>query len=165
MTESEIFAENLIGGCREFFLRMNESMACEEVNVQYEERRVTYFPDTKLKQQPFVLRYTVDKNGLTAEIKLNYIDCYVDLIEKMPEHMKNLFRTIKNCKLDECKIFDQKCGMRRVWRLDGKYYHLCSYKYYFTPDISNPDDVKYYEIIIREEIKAAKARKKHNTAI
>lgn len=46
----------------------------------------------------------------------------------------------------------------------GEHYYLCSYKFYFNPDISNPDNVEYYAEIIKAEVAASKARKKHNTA-
>ena len=108
---------------------------------------------------------------------MNFIDCYTDTIEKMLEHIKAMFRTIKRCH-SESETCDRpwvdglpvwidgspNCGLKRTYTLEGEHYYLCSWNYYFNPDISNPDDVQYYIKIIREEVAAAKARKKHNTA-
>ena len=181
MTKSEIFAEQLKDGAREFFLRMNEILENEGLIIRHGDKRVpnrvTYFPDTNRKnplvlkkQQPLVLRYTVENNGeLTVELKLNFIDCYTDMIEKMPEHVKKMFRNIRRCHSAHkicCNSWHDgppHCGTRRTYTLDGEHYYLCSYEYYFKPDISNPDDVKYYAGIIKAEVAAAKARKKHNT--
>jgi hypothetical protein len=160
----ETFAEHLTGGVREFYLRMEKLLECEEVTVRYENNRVIYFPDTKLKQQPLVFRYTINENGLTVELKLNFISYYADLIEQMPEHIKEVFRLIKHCGYKTCEQ-GLKCGMRRTWTLDGNHYYLCSYKFYFNPDIPNPDDAEYYAKIIKAEATAAKARKKHLTTI
>ena len=109
MTKDEIFAGCLDNGSRDFFLKMNEILENEGLVIRYGDKRfpnrVTYYPDTNRKnplelkkQQPLVLRYTIDKNNeLTIELKLNFIDCYTDIIEKMPEHIKNMFRTIRYC--------------------------------------------------------------------
>jgi hypothetical protein len=180
MKKSEIFAGQLKGGTREFFLRMNEILENEGLIIRHGDKRitnrVTYFPDTNRKQplelkkqQPLVLRYTIEENGgLTVDLKLNFMYCYTDIIEKMPEHIKGVFRHINQCRLYKCHMFDResdhKCGMRRTWTIDGKHFYLCSYDYYFHPDISNSDDVEYYAKIIKAEVSAAKARKKHNTA-
>jgi len=189
MTKSEIFAGQLNGGTREFFLRMNEILENEGLIIRHGDKRitnrVTYFPDTNRKQplvlkkqQPLVLRYTIDNNGeLTVELKLNFIDCYTDIIEKMPEHIKKLFRSIKLCYngqetcdrpwIDGKPVWidgSPNCGLKRTYTLDGEHHYLCSWNYYFNPDISNPDDVEYYAKIIKAEVAAAKARKKHNTA-
>ena len=188
MTKAEVFAEQLNNGTRDFFLRMNEILEREGLIIRYGDKRfpnrVTYFPDTNRKQplelkkqQPLVLRYTLDENGLTVELKLNYVDCYTDIIEKMPEHIKKLFRSIRRC-YSEQEFCDRpwidgrpvwidgspNCGLKRAYTLDGEHYYLCSYQYYFKPDISNPDDVEYYAKIIKAEVSAAKARRKHNTA-
>jgi len=161
------FSQQLQERERTFFLRMDKLMEREEVVVRYSENSVTYFPDTKLKLQPLVLRFTVKNGELSVEMKLNFIDCYTDQIEKMPERIKEMFRSILHCPSARCDRSWQndtpRCGTRRTYALDGKPYYLCSYKYYFTPDISNPDDAKYYAEIIRAEIQMVKARKKHNT--
>ena len=95
----------------------------------------------------------------------------------MPEHIKKMFRTIRRCH-SESKTCDRpwvdnlpvwidgspNCGLKRTYTLDGEHYYLCSWNYYFNPDISNPDDVEHYIKIIKAEVAAAKARKKHNTA-
>jgi len=182
MTTSENFAEQLKQGNREFFLRMNGILEKEGLIIRCGDKRfanrVTYFPDTNRKnplelkkQQPLVLRYTIDDNGLTVELKLNYLHYYPDIIDNMPEHIKNVLRSIKHCRIETCGGYEGdsqttlKCGGRRGWMLDGKPYYLCSYDYYFNPDISNPDDVEHYAKIIKAEVAAAKARKKHNTAL
>ena len=190
MTKSEIFAEQLQNGTRDFFLLMNDILEKEGLIVRHGDKRITnritYFPNTNRKnplelkkQQPLVLRYTIEKNGvLTVELKLNFIDCYTDIIEKMPEHIKKLFRSIKKC-CCECETCDRtwidgrpvwidgspNCGLKRTYTLDDEHYYLCSWNFYFAPDISNPDDVEYYAEIIKAEVSAAKARKKHNTAL
>ena len=165
----DLFLQKLSEHEREFFLRIDELMECEEVVVHYNENSVTYFPDTKLKQQPVVLRYTVKNGELMVELKLNFIDCYTDLIEKMPENIKEMFRSIRHCSRSQ-KICDRswhdgspKCGLRRTYTLDGKHYYLCSWQYYFNPDISKFDDAEYYTKIIHAEVQMAKSRKKHNT--
>lgn len=184
MTNTELFAQQLNNGTREFFLQMHNTLDREGLIIRHSENRITYFPDTNRKQplelkkqQPLVLRYTLNKNELTVELKLNFIDCYTDLIEKMPEHIKKIFRTIRWCH-NESETCDRpwvdglpvwidgspNCGLKRTYTLDGKHYYICSWNYYFTPDISNPDDVQYYVKIIKSEVAAAKARKKHNTA-
>ena len=189
MTESEIFAEQLPNGTRDFFLRMNEILEKEGLIVRYGDKRITnritYFPNTNRKQplelkkqQPLVLRYTIHENGvLTVEMKLNFIDCYTDIIEKMPEHIKKMFRSIKKC-CSECETCDRpwvdgrpvwidgspNCGLKRTYTLDEEHYYLCSWNFYFNPVISNPHDVEYYAEIIKAEVAAAKARKTHNTA-
>ena len=123
-----------------------------------------------------MLRYTVESDGLTVDLKLNFMDCYTDLIEKMPEHIKELFRAIRHCS-SESETCDRpwvdgkpvwidgspNCGVKRTYTLDGVHYYLCSCGYYFHPDIANQDDVAHYAQIIRAEVAAAKARKKHNT--
>ena len=188
MTKSEFFADQLKDGARAFFLRMNEILENEGLIIRHGDKRitnrVTYFPDTNRKQpnelkkqQPLVLRYTIENNGeLTVELKLNFIDCYTDIIETMPEYIKELFRSIKKC-CSECETCDRpwidgspvwidgspNCGLKRTYTLDGEHYYLCSWNYYFNPDISNPDDVEYYAKIIKAEVAAAKASKKHNT--
>ena len=95
----------------------------------------------------------------------------------MPEHIKKMFRSIKKC-CSECETCDRpwvdglpvwidgssNCGLKRTYTLDGEHYYLCSWNYYFKPDISNPNDVEYYAEIIKAEVSAAKARKKHNTS-
>ncbi len=184
MTKDEIFAQQLDDGTREFFLQMNERLEQEGLIIRHGDKGITYFPDTNRKQplelkkqQPLVLRYTLDKTGLTVELKLNFIDCYTDIIEKMPEHIKKMFRTIRRCH-SESETCDRpwvdglpvwidgsaNCGLKRTYTIDGEHYYLCSWNYYFNPDVSNPDDVQYYVEIIKAEIAAAKARKKHNTA-
>ena len=186
MTNAETFAGYLSNGPRHFFLRMNEILEREGLIIRHGDKRfpnrITYFPNTNRKQplelkklQPLVLRYTVDKNRLTVELKLNFIDCYTDIIEKMPEHIKEVFRAIRRCGENEhCDRpwIDGKpvwidgspnCGLKRTYTLDGEHYYLCSWNFYFIPDISNPDDVEYYAEIIKAEVAAAKARKKHNT--
>jgi len=185
MTETAIFAQRLNNGKREFFLQMNEILQNEGLIIQHSDSRITYFPDTNRKnplelkkQQPLVLRYTIDDNNdVTVELKLNFIDCYTDIIEKMPERIKNMFRSIRRCH-SESKTCDRpwvdglpvwidgsaNCGLKRTYTLDGEHYYLCSWSYYFNPDISSPDDVQYYVKIIKAEVAAAKARKKHNTA-
>jgi|GEM_PF-1071055 len=189
MTRAEIFARQLDNGACDFFLRMNEILENEGLIIRYGDKsvpnRITYFPDTNRKnplelkkQQPLVLRYTIDKNGeLIVDLKLNFIDCYTDIIEKMPEHIKKMFRSIKKC-CSESETCDRpwidglpvwidgssNCGLKRTYTLDDEHYYLCSWNYYFNPDISNPDDVKYYIEIIKAEVAAAKSRKKHNTA-
>ena len=189
MTETELFAQQLQVGTREFFLKMHEILENEGLIIRHGDKRVTnritYFPDTNRKNprelkklQPLVLRYTIGKDSeLTIELKLNFIDCYTDIIEKMPEHIKKMFRTIRRCH-SECETCDRpwvdglpvwidgspNCGLKRTYTLDGEHYYLCSWNYYFNPDISNTDDVQYYEKIIKAEVAAAKARKKHNTA-
>jgi hypothetical protein len=189
MTKAEIFAGHLKNGNRDFFLRMNEILENEGLIICYGDKRitnrVTYFPDTNRKQpgtlkkqQPLVLRYTIDNNGeLKVELKLNFIDCYTDIIEKMPEYIKKMFCSIKRC-CKECETCDRpwiddrpvwidgspNCGLKRTYTLDGEHYYLCSWAYYFNLDISNTNDVEYYAKIIKAEVAAAKARKKHNTA-
>ena len=173
-----------MNGSREFFLKMNEILEKAGLIIRYGDNHVTYYPDTNRKQpgelkklQPLVLRYIIDNDELTAEVKLNFIDCYTNIIEKMPEHIKELFRSIRRCHsgsetcdrpwIDGKPIWidgSTNCGIRRTYMLDGEYYYLCSYMYYFTPDISNPDDVEYYAEIILAEVAAAKARKKHNVS-
>jgi len=183
MTNAETFADQLRIGNREFFLLMNEILESDGLIIQYSDNRVTYFPDTNRKeprvlkkQQPLVLRYTIEAGALTVELKLNFIDCYTDMIEQMPEHVKSMFRSIWHCGqnpycdrpwVDGVPVWidgSPNCGIRRTYTIDGVHYHLCSYKYYFTPDISNPDDVEYYAAIIKAEVSAAKTRKKHNVA-
>ncbi|MCL2089487.1 MAG: hypothetical protein FWH14_08390 [Oscillospiraceae bacterium] len=188
MKTAEEFANQLHNGTREFFLRMNEILEREGLIIRYGGKRITnritYFPDTNRKQplelkkqQPLVLRYTVNDNGLMVELKLNFIHCYTDIIEKMPEHIKNMFRTIRRCH-SESETCDRpwvdglpvwidgspNCGLKRTYTLNGEHYYLCSWNYYFNPDISNPDDVEHYAEIIKAEVAAAKARKKHNTS-
>ena len=188
MTGAEIFAQQLGNGTREFFLRMNEILENEGLIIRHGDKsvpnRIIYFPDTNRKnplelkkQQPLVLRYTIDKNGeLTVELKLNFIDCYTDIIEKMPEHIKKMFRKIRRCHsesetcglpwVDGLPVWidgSSECGLKRTYTLDGEHYYLCSWNYYFNPDISNPDDVQHYIKIIKTEVAAAKSRKKHNT--
>lgn len=188
MTKTEMFAGHLSNGSREFFLRMNDILENEGLIIRHGDKRVpnrvTYFPDINRKQplvlkkqQPLVLRYTVDDDRLTVELKLNFIDCYTDMIEKMPEHIKAMFRSIRRCHsgqescdrpwVDGRPVWidgSTNCGLKRTYTLDGEHYYLCSYKYYFNPDISNPGDVGYYAEIIKAEVSAAKARQKHNTA-
>lgn len=185
MTNAEIFAGHMNNGAHAFFLRMHDILENEGLIIRYGDNRVTYFPDTNRKQprelkkqQPLVLRYTMDNHGaLTVELKLNFIHCYTEIIERMPEHIKRMFRAIRHC-CSACETCDRpwvngkpvwidgsaNCGLKRAYTLDGAHYHLCSWKYYFTPNTSNPDDVEYYAAIIRAEVSAAKARKKHNTA-
>ena len=189
MTNIALFAQQLNGGTREFFLKMNDVLAREGLIIRHGDKRITsritYFPDTNRKnprelkkQQPLVLRYTIDNNGeLTVELKLNFLDCYTDIIEKIPEHIKKMFRSIKAC-CRECETCDRpwvgglpvwidgspNCGLKRTYTLGGEHYYLCSWNYYFHPDISDPDDVEYYAKIVMAEVAAAKARKKHNTA-
>ena len=162
----ELFILQLSEHEREFFMRMDKLMKFEEVVVCYKENSVTYFPDTDLKQQPLILRYIVKNGELTVELKLNFIDCYTDLINTMPEHIKSLFRSIKNCDhVTDSSCGNKNCGIRRSYTLDSIHYYLCSYKYYFNIDIFNLDDIEYYIKIINAEIQAVKARKKHNTTI
>ena len=83
MTKTELFAQQLHNGTREFFLRMNEILVREGLVIRHGDKRVTnritYFPDTNRKNplelkklQPLVLRYTLDNDGeLTVELKLN----------------------------------------------------------------------------------------------
>ena len=176
MTKAEMFAGLLSSENREFFLEMNEILGNEGLIITHSNNRITYFPDTNRKnplelkkQQPLVLRYTIDENGeLIVELKLNFIDCYADLIEKMPEHIKMVFRSISRCgACAACKLPRDdgypNCGIRRVYVIDGEHYYSCSYKFYYHIDISNPDDVEYYAKIIESEVSAAKARKKHRT--
>ncbi|MDR1687006.1 MAG: hypothetical protein LBS21_00135 [Clostridiales bacterium] len=95
----------------------------------------------------------------------------------MPERIKEMFRGIRRCYsgsqtcdrpwVNNLPVWidgSPNCGLKRTYKLDDKIYYLCSWNFYFTPDISNPDDVKYYAEIIKEEVAAAKARKKTNTA-
>ena len=178
MEKIEIFAEQLNDGNREFFLRMNEVLENEGLIIRHGDKsvtnRVTYFPDTNRKQpgelkkqQPLVLRYTVDNSELTVDLKLNFIDCYTSIVEKMPEHIKELFRSIRYCGRSPdcgCSSGAKPCGCRRTYSLDGEHYYMCSYNYYLNPDVSNPADVEYYAKIIKAEVLAAKERKKHNTA-
>ena len=181
MTQTEMFAEQLKDGTRDFFLRMNEILENEGLIILHDDKRitnrVTYFPDTNRKNprelkplQPLVLRYTMSENELIVELKLNFIDCYTDIIEKMPEHIKKIFHSIRRCHsaheicCNSWRDGSPHCGTRRTYTLDGEHHYLCSYQYYFNPDISNPDDVEYYAKIIIAEVAAAKARKKHNTA-
>jgi len=184
MIEAERFAERLPNGVREFFVRMHEILENAGLVIRYNDKSVTYYPDTNRKQprelkkqQPLVLRYTIDKNNeLTIELKLNFIDCYTDIIEKMPEHIKKMFCAIRHCR-SESETCDRpwvdglpvwidgsaNCGLKRTYTLDGTHYYLCSWNYYFNPNISDPDDVQHYGKIIKAEVAAAKARKKHNT--
>ena len=189
MTDVERFSAQLHGGPREFFLRMHAILENDGLIVRHGDKRitnrVTYFPDTNRKNprelkklQPLVLRYTVNDGGvLTVELKLNFVDCYTDVIETMPERIKEMFRSIKRCSSDsetcDRPWVDGKpvwidgspnCGTKRTYTLDGKHHYLCSWNYYFRPDVSEPEDVEYYAAIIRAEVAAAKARKKHNTA-
>ena len=188
MTKAEAFADCLDNATRAFFLRMHEVLENEGLIIRYGDKRfpdrVTYFPDTNRKQprelkklQPLVLRYTLESNRLTVDLKLNFIHCYTDSIEKMPEHIQRMFQSIRHC-CSESESCDRpwvdgkpvwidgspNCGIKRTYTLHGKHYYLCSYGYYFHPDISNPDDVEHYAEIIRAEVSAAKAREKHNTA-
>ena len=187
MTNAELFAGNLDNDAREFFLRMHEILENDGLIIRYGDKRfpnrITYFPDTNRKQprelkklQPLVLRYTIEDSELTIDLKLNFIDCYTDIIEKMPEHIKEMFRSIRHCSsasetcdrpwVDGKPVWidgSSNCGLKRTYTLDGKHYYLCSYAYYFRPDITNPEDVEHYAKIIQAEVLAAKARKKHNT--
>lgn len=163
--ENDLHKEGLHIGKNEFLLRMEKILAHEGVTTKCDKNYISYFPDTKLKQQPLVLRFITDDSGLIAELKLNYIDCYTEIIEKMPEHIKELFRSVRHCRRNACDQGGQKCGMRRSYTLDEEHYYLCSYKYYFYPDISKPEDAEYYAEIIKAEVNAAKERKKYNTAI
>lgn len=142
MTKSEIYSEQLKGKTREFFLRMNEILENDGLISQHDGNRVTYFPDTNRKQprelkklQPLVLRYTVNNNGLTVELKLNFIDCYTDIIEIMPEHIKKMFSSIRHCYsgqetcdrpwIDGRPVWidgSPNCGLRRTYTLDGKHF-------------------------------------------
>lgn len=182
MTEAERFAEYLDNGRRDFFLQMHSVLENAGLIILYGENRVTYFPDTNRKNprelkklQPLVLRYVINKNGLTVDLKLNFIDCYTDIIETMPEHIKELFRSIRRCSsgaeycdrpwVDGRPVWidgSPHCGIRRTYTLEGQHYYLCSWNYYFHPDISDPSDVENYAKIILAEVAAAKARKKHN---
>jgi len=165
------FAQQLSNHEREFFLRMDEHVKFEDVVVRCKENSVSYFPDTKLKLQPLVLRYSISNSKLIVEMKLNFVDCYTDLINKMPENIKDMFRSIRHCPHKICdkpllwRKSAPKCGTRRTYTLDGNHYYLCSYKYYFTPDITNPEDAEYYAKIVNAEVQVAKVlpRKKHNT--
>ena len=188
MTNAKLFAGHLDNDTRTFFLQMHGILENEGLIIRYGDKRfphrITYFPDTNRKQpgelkklQPLVLRYTIENNELTVDLKLNFIDCYTDLIGKMPEHIKAMFRSIKHCS-SESETCDRpwvdgkpvwidgspNCGIKRSYTLGGVHYYLCSYAYYFHPDITNPNDVEYYAEIIKAEVAAAKARKKHNTA-
>lgn len=181
MTKSEAFAAQLAGGTRDFFLRMNEILESDGLVVRHGDKsvanRITYFPDTGLKQQPLILRFTFENNAMTAELKLNFIDSYSEIIEQMPEHIKAMLRSIRHC-CENQEYCDRpwvdgvpvwidgtpNCGLRRTYTLGGERHRLCSYKYYFMPDVSNPNDVEYYAAIIKAEVAAAKSRKKHNTS-
>jgi len=160
----ETFVEHLTDRAREFYLRMEKLLECDKVIVKHGKNSISYFPNTGLKQQPLVLRYTIDNNGLTVELKLNFVGYYTNIIEKMPEHIKGVLRDIKHCRLKMCSQ-GLNCGMRRAWTLDGKHYYLCSYKFYFHPDISDPNDAEYYAEIIKAEAAAAIGRKKHMTSM
>jgi len=187
MTNTEAFAKLLDNGASEFFLRMHEILENEGLIIRYDDKRfpnrITYFPDTNRKQprelkklQPLVLRYTIENNSVTVDLKLNFIHCYTDIIEKMPEHIKAMFHSIRHCS-SECETCDRpwvdgkpiwidgspNCGIKRTYTLDGVHYYLCSYGYYFHPNIANPDDVEHYAAIIKAEVAAAKTRKKHHT--
>jgi len=158
-----IFIGHLSGEAREFCLRMEKLLDCDDVILRHGKNSTAYFPNTGLKQQPLVLRYMVD-NGLSVELKLNFIAYYANIIETMPEHIKAVFREIKHCRYKMCEQ-GINCGMRRTWTLDGKHYYLCSFKFYFCPNISNPNDAEHYAKIIRAEAIAAIGRKKHITEI
>ena len=166
----EVFLQHIPAHERALFLQIDERMAQEDVIVRYDYQAATYFPNTKLKLQPLVLRLLIKNETMLVEMKLNFIDCYTDIIEKMPEHIQVMFRSIRHCSSTQ-KACDRSwregnphCGIRRPYALGDTRYYLCSYKYYFTPHMSNPDDVAYYIRIIHAEIQMAKARKKHNTS-
>jgi hypothetical protein len=161
------FAELVDNASLPFYTRITELLERDEITVKCDTRAVAFYPDTKLKQQPLVLRFSITDGALSTELKLNFIDSYTNIIEEMPDHIKALFRSVRGCKRnrEECRIFDPKCGMRRTYTLGGQHIYLCSYKYYFRPDTANSDDADYYAKIIVAESLAAMARTKHNTAL
>jgi len=167
------FSQYLGGQEKKFFLNFHDSMKKAGLaNDFFADGDLGRFGpnydfgvDDKMKR--FMARFELWTGKLMVRIKLCFIGEYSELIETMPENVKQMFRfrpteEVKEGKVIRCRCCKDICGARLHRYFEGLEYIECGQHgldYYI--EILEPEDADYYVQILKTEIeKRKKPRKK-----
>ena len=155
-----IFAEYVSGEEREFYKRLDATVeeiglvigSADDYNVH--SYRIEYVINTKAERR--VVRCYSDNGKLRVGLYLRNINTFEDIIETLPEYIKQVFRVKSTCR--DC---NKSCKLKIAWELEGVCYAVCGYQHYFFIPCGDPNDMEYYKRLIQMEVEATtKARKK-----
>ena len=102
------------------------------------------------KKKRVILNFVFRKSGLMARVYGDYIGDYLDLIESMPEGMKNVIE-----KAPTCKRFEDppKCApncIGYVFPFAGTQHQKCRYSCFFFP--VDEETIPYIRLMVEKEL-------------
>lgn len=163
--QQTIFAEYLSGCERELYVWLNEQYTKSGFNCIGDHFSLSYHVTSKEKKR--ALRCDSKNGKLRIECKLYNVGDYSGLIEKMPERIKNVFRNVKDCSIDNCLYKRETCICRVDWILDGQNYKACTFEHFFSFQGFEPDDLEFFKQMLsyesdkqQEQSKVKKSAKK-----
>ena len=113
--KQKIFAEYLSGIERELYIWLNNIYINAGFYCSGGDFDVTYHVNAKEKKR--ALRCHSQNGKLTVESKLYHIGDYTELVERMPERYKQIFRNVKDCCIENCLYKRDTC----ICRVDYTY--------------------------------------------
>ncbi|MDF2686208.1 MAG: hypothetical protein K0S55_1389 [Clostridia bacterium] len=146
------FGEYLKKSGKEFF---NEFDRCMQ-NAGYTclcdksyEYVLAYFKDVK---DYYIIRLFPYDNMLEMKMRLKNVGNYIDYIETLPPHIKEIFMTAPSVNKDTNYNYNDNNHDNIEWFLNGKQYYIPAYDFTFNTKDPMIKDIPYYLEIIRREL-------------
>jgi hypothetical protein len=93
-------------------------------------------------------------NGrLSVACKLYHVSEYENFIDSMPDKIKNVFQSVKDCCVENCLYKRDTCIARVDYTIDGQFYKACTFEKFYHFDDFQAEDIEFFKTIFSIETK------------
>ena len=142
------FGEYLKKSGKEFFYEFDRCMRNAGYTCLWDKSysyALAYFEDVK---DYYIIRLNPNDSMLEMKMRLKNVSNYIDYIETLPQHIKELFMTAPSATTDMNKNIHDNIE----WTLDGKKYYIPAYDFTFNTKEPKLEEIPFYMEIIRREL-------------
>lgn len=144
-----MFAEYLSGVDKEFYIWLNETYMKAGFYCPGGDFRLSYHVNPKEKKR--ALDCFSHNGKLWVVCKLYHVSEYEKIIDDMPDRIKNVFKCVKDCCVENCLYKRDTCIARVDYTIDGQFYKACTYEKFYHFGDFQPEDMEFFKTVFSIE--------------